>query len=506
MNSMIQIALGIALVLLVGMVLYSRRALHKVHAYNDQIQNVMALTNGWLWETDNSHRYIHLSESFDSGVRGQSENLIGATQWEITHIGVPGERWNMHRQHLESRSPFPELVVGRLGPSGELWYESIAGVPVFSKSGQFEGYRGIGRDVTASHKNQLMLHIKDRVTRILDTTNSLAEATPHVIQAVCEELGWTCGARWSIDLMSRQYILEESWCRPGKLSLYSSTNPIFSDLPSNFGAMESGLISRAWITQEAVWIKDVHHFADFKLHELAEKAGIHSAMAFPIKTPHDSGHQTVSVLEFFSNHAQAPDEFIMQVGRSISAQIGQYCARKDAQERLRYAALHDSLTGLANRALFMETLTKSLSRAIREDRRLAVFLIDLNGFKQINDTYGHIEGDIVLREFSARFKQAMRNSDLVARLGGDEFILLADNLTGKDDIEIINEKILDLMSRPIKLTDRELRVGLAVGVAVYPRDGVTAQALIRKADQVMYEAKFARTTTFAAFKNKPSPQ
>jgi diguanylate cyclase (GGDEF)-like protein/PAS domain S-box-containing protein len=160
-----------------------------------------------------------------------------------------------------------------------------------------------------------------------------------------------------------------------------------------------------------------------------------------------------------------------------------------AAKRNEHLAYHDTLTDLPNRSLFNTLLNQGISEARRYDSQLAVVFIDLDRFKQINDTLGHEAGDQLLQEVASRLKVCIRESDTVARLGGDEFVLLLPKVTDAKDAATVAQKVLSAVSMPFALIGHEFRVTASVGIAVYPQDGLDEQSLLKRADVAMYQAK-----------------
>jgi len=162
---------------------------------------------------------------------------------------------------------------------------------------------------------------------------------------------------------------------------------------------------------------------------------------------------------------------------------------KRNEERFQYLATHDALTGLPNRLLFGQLLNHALQSARRYNRELAVFFIDLDRFKMINDTLGHDAGDQLLREIARRLDQVLREIDIVARLGGDEYVVLIEEVTEQSQIITVAQKILSAVIKPIVLKDHEYRITASIGISMYPRDGLDEQSLMKNADIAMYLAK-----------------
>jgi diguanylate cyclase (GGDEF)-like protein/PAS domain S-box-containing protein len=175
--------------------------------------------------------------------------------------------------------------------------------------------------------------------------------------------------------------------------------------------------------------------------------------------------------------------------------MGTYGAARDITERKRveemvtFQALHDQLTGLPNRRLFKDHLELALAQAARRGEKVGVMFIDLDRFKLVNDTYGHLEGDELLKSFAQRLRGCVRAGDTVARQGGDEFTVLLPDLTQADDAQIIASKIFAELQRPFHVGGREFIATASIGISVYPNDGEGAEGLLRNADIAMYEVK-----------------
>jgi diguanylate cyclase (GGDEF)-like protein/PAS domain S-box-containing protein len=176
----------------------------------------------------------------------------------------------------------------------------------------------------------------------------------------------------------------------------------------------------------------------------------------------------------------------------VSTQVATTIERKKMQERLLYLAQYDKLTDLPNRGLLHDRLETALARKRRDHGRLALLYLDLNRFKQVNDTHGHAVGDALLQEVAVRLKSCVRNVDTVARIGGDEFVVLLENIRQPDHALVVAQKIRDTIGEPIVAEGVDLHVLTSIGVALYPEHGVDAQALLKHADQCMYEEKKER--------------
>jgi diguanylate cyclase (GGDEF)-like protein/PAS domain S-box-containing protein len=165
--------------------------------------------------------------------------------------------------------------------------------------------------------------------------------------------------------------------------------------------------------------------------------------------------------------------------------------RKRREDEDRFLAHHDSLTGLPNRRLLDDRLRQALHLARRRDARLAVMVLDLDDFKQVNDRFGHNTGDAVLREVAQRLSACMRKSDTLARQGGDEFVVVVPEVSGEADSEVVAGKILRALEPPMPVGGDEVRLGSSIGISLYPADARDGESLLRNADAAMYRAKRA---------------
>lgn len=163
--------------------------------------------------------------------------------------------------------------------------------------------------------------------------------------------------------------------------------------------------------------------------------------------------------------------------------------RKQDEEQIRRQANFDALTGIPNRSLFFDRLTQAIINARREHWLLALLFIDLDRFKAVNDTYGHVTGDGLLQEVAERIRSCLRDTDTVARFGGDEFVVLVHDLKELDDAALVAEKILERMKIPFEVADREVVLGASIGITVYPEDTEDPEEMLRNADMAMYRAK-----------------
>ncbi|WP_111641021.1 putative bifunctional diguanylate cyclase/phosphodiesterase [Marinimicrobium alkaliphilum] len=170
-------------------------------------------------------------------------------------------------------------------------------------------------------------------------------------------------------------------------------------------------------------------------------------------------------------------------------------ALREQQSRLNYLAFHDSLTALPNRSLFYDRIYHSLSRARRSNSKVAVMLLDIDRFKNVNDSLGHDAGDLMLKAIAVRLKESVRDMDTVARLGGDEFVVVLEGVHDMDDVIFVANKILAMVTKPIDIYGHDITTTASIGVSVFPEHGDDADDLLKNADIAMYKAKEAGKNT-----------
>jgi diguanylate cyclase (GGDEF)-like protein/PAS domain S-box-containing protein len=174
-------------------------------------------------------------------------------------------------------------------------------------------------------------------------------------------------------------------------------------------------------------------------------------------------------------------------------------ARRQAEEAVKELAQFDTLTHLSNRAVFLDRLTLEIQRAERSGRKVAVLLLDLDNFKEVNDTMGHDQGDSLLVEAALRLRACMRQVDLVARLGGDEFVVIVSELEELLPVDTIAQNIIATLCRPFELEAGRAHVSASIGISVYPNDATQTDSLLKAADQAMYAAKSQGRNRFSYF-------
>ncbi|WP_051155285.1 bifunctional diguanylate cyclase/phosphodiesterase [Noviherbaspirillum massiliense] len=326
------------------------------------------------------------------------------------------------------------------------------------------------------------------VTRLLADSAAPEQTMPELIRTICKTLGWDYGGYWSLDSRTQSVRCRAIW-KAAHLDaeefLQRTREKVI--FVQHMHPQRDGHLTRLWTSRKPVWVDDIGKpdVSACTRVQQARRHGLHSVFAFPIL----AGQEVIGAIEFFSRNIRQPDDILIDTASSIGIQIGEFCRRKEAEERVHYLAYYDSLTGLPNRILFNQRLQHGLSSAQRTGARLAVLFIDMDRFKNINDTLGHDAGDHLLQETARRFTSCVRASDTVARLGGDEFVVLLEDIDDPRDAAAVARKIIESALAPLRLMHREYHVSASVGISLFPDDGKDAQTLMKHADIAMYLAK-----------------
>ena len=186
--------------------------------------------------------------------------------------------------------------------------------------------------------------------------------------------------------------------------------------------------------------------------------------------------------------------------RMILLAIEDITERKKYEEKIQQMAFYDSLTGLPNRKLFSDRLGIVLAQAKRNKKKVGIVMLDLDNFKDVNDTLGHDVGDILLKAVAERLSGTLRKSDTVARFGGDEFVLIFPDMKVIEEAIQVVQKIIDRFNKPFLIDTHQLVVTTSIGIAVYPNDGMDEEILMKNADIAMYQAKQAGRARYQLYK------
>ena len=399
-----------------------------------------------VWLKDSESRFLAVNQGFAQACKvDDAQSLVGKTDLDVWPRDLAEKYRADDRLVMASRQrkvveEAVELPEGRRG-----WFETFK-TPVLDETGHLLGTAGFARDITGRKE------VEER----------LREAAP-VLEVTTE----------AIMVTDPQGVIK-------------MVNPAFTEI--------TGYASDEVLGQTPRLLKSGRH--DQKFYErLWEEM-------------HRSGHWEGEVWNRRKNGKVYPEWQSISAVYDQAGEVAEYVSvfsditrRKLTEEEIRYRANFDPLTGLPNRSLLMERLTQAIKQSQREAERVAILFLDLDHFKEINDTLGHAQGDLLLKQAAERLRQCVRDTDTVARQGGDEFVILLHGIAQVSDAELVASKIIAALGEPFDLEGHDAHIGVSIGITLFPDDGGDVMALFRNADLAMYRAKDAGRNTFQFYES-----
>ena len=340
------------------------------------------------------------------------------------------------------------------------------------------------RDITERKRAEEELRLLQTIVLAIDEAPDLGAALEVTVQRVCEVTGWACGAAWTPSADASALQLRRSWCSDESLlEAFCEQRETLELGPGE------GLPGRVWASGQPALAAHVGEHDD-----AAREAGIEVGVAVPVL----ADREVIAVLEMFNVVEATDDRRVLSLVATVAGQLGTVIERKRAQERLAHQALHDPLTELPNRALFLDRLALALARLRRRKSSMAVLFGDVDRFKVVNDSLGHDAGDRLLVALSKRLRDVLRPGDTLVRFGGDEFAVLCEDVP-EGDVAGIATRMMEALAEPFTTGGREVFVSMSVGIAMADDPDQRAEAMLRDADAAMYLAKDRGRARFEVF-------
>ncbi|HZU12679.1 MAG TPA: EAL domain-containing protein [Chloroflexota bacterium] len=429
--------------------------------------------------------YVQLANPRAAALHGfaRSEELAGRRLVEFVALDDRSDVSSRMREALESGETLT-CEYSALHADGKT-FPAEAGISAVRESGETRGLVLVIRDISRHRQAEMALQavqertdLRREVADILSRAASLSDSIPRILEALATTGGWDAALFWQTDTRDDRLRVGFSWSSPdAQLEQYVLS------CDKAFLRPHTGLIGECIVRGEPVWAAEVAGEGRLK-QAPGDKGGIQSVFCYPLR----SGGETQGVIQFVSRDLRARDATAIETVESVSSTIAQFLKRKQAERELEHRAMHDSLTDLPNRALFYARLERALSVASVGRNPVAVLLMDMDRFKEVNDTFGHLHGDLLLKQAAIRLTSVLRESDTVARLGGDEFAVLLPSVDEEAAVTVA-KKILRCVDKPFPVQGQILDVGISVGIALYPDHGLDAGELLQHADVAMYTAK-----------------
>jgi diguanylate cyclase (GGDEF)-like protein/PAS domain S-box-containing protein len=299
---------------------------------DDGMRRLNELLADWYWEQDRNLRLTFLSSRLGDNPGYDLAAYLGRERANQPALNLTQPEWDRHREHLRRHEPFREFEIQCLADDGRAVWMSLSAEPVFDKAGRFQGYRGVGRDVTALKRAGQLLALEHAVTRCLAEAPGASEGVVAALRAICETEGWDLAQLWRFDERTGLLRQSERWSAPG-------VDP-GSDLPARPGV---GLLGSAWQSQQPLWVADAAQDSRAE-RELSGAAGLRAVVLFPVRY---SG-RIIGVLQLGCRGVRAPEQGVLDALGVIGNQLGQFLQRAAAEQAVRQSeARFRSLTNLS---------------------------------------------------------------------------------------------------------------------------------------------------------------
>jgi diguanylate cyclase (GGDEF)-like protein/PAS domain S-box-containing protein len=376
---------------------------------------------------------------------------------------------------------------------GTLYHEEMTITPVANERGDITHFVAVKQDITERKANEA------KVQRVSNLYAALSHCNEAIVRCHSEDQLYAEICRSAVQFGSLKMawigMLDETSLRVVPVASYGEGIEYLEGIQISTDADEPegrGPTGTAIRENTPFWCKDFQHDpATTQWHERGARFGWSASAALPLK----QNGVAIGAFTLYASELNAFDEdarkLLVEMATDISYALDNFAReaeRKLSEERIQLLAHFDQLTGLPNRALFNDRIKYAISSAQRSNKQLAVLFLDLDHFKNINDTLGHSLGDALLLQLAKRLKSVVREQDTVSRQGGDEFIIVLTD-TDADEAAHVAEKLLRVVAAPYQIEQLELNVTSSIGIAIYPDDGENFESLYKNVDVAMYRAK-----------------
>jgi diguanylate cyclase (GGDEF)-like protein len=465
-----------------------RQSLLELRESESRFRSLTELSSDFYWETDTGHRMLRMTHGsrYKPVVGGGGR---GKTRWEAPSTHPDAAGWAAHRAILDAAAPFRDFELGRLDAEGVERHLSISGEPVFDESKAFKGYRGVGKDISEQKRAEIRIKRLNRVYAVLSGINSLIvrirdkdELFEEACRIAVEHGRFKVASIWVADRETMQVRqVASAGATEGFLAALRPRSSLRDDAPEG-----QGPFAQAIKEKKAVVINDVEHDPRVLRKKECIERGISSIAILPLLVSDDA----VGVLVLYADESGYFDEQEMALLTELAGDISFALDHIEKEKQLNYLAYYDALTGLANRSLFLERVAQYMRSAAAGGHKLAIGLIDLERFKNINDSLGRPAGDALLKQVAEWLTRAMGDASLVARMGADHFAVVLPEVKADGNlVRLIEKTMTAFLEHPFRLKDAEFRLAFKMGAALFPDDGVDADTLFKNAEAALKKAK-----------------
>lgn len=380
-------------------------------------------------------------------------------------------------------------------------YLRVRILPSKDNQGEGDGYILLCYDITGQKVGQLALERETSSLGLLLACSNMANRANEfkVALADCMEIicsyqnwlysGWLVAHAYLVDDIDPDKLFSSNiWCCKDREFIKP-----FIELTMNTPLKKGvGIAGEVLETGKPIWHGRKSSYPDLPRAQLADECNLVSLVAIPVV----AGERVVSVLEFFADDERPPNDQLLEVLVAVGRELGSVYDRENTNKQLKHLADHDALTGLVVARVIYDRIDQALTRVARNKTIAAVLFIDLDGFKQVNDEYGHDVGDGLLIHVAGVLANSVREVDSVARFGGDEFIILLSDLNTASGAEVVAEKIFDSLRRPVFIGGHKVQVGASIGICICSEADKSVETILKLSDAAMYRAKHAGKNRF----------
>ncbi len=434
-------------VLTIALDITSYKELEKALSSKEQLFRALAENSpDAIIRYDTSCRKIYLNRMAVKTFGRSASELLGETPTEATLI-VNDKEFELKLQEVIRSKQEATIEVSTLSSEEQVWAE-VRLIPEFDNHGELISVLAVGRHIT--ERKQLEMHLNTTLSQFEQFINNITEMA------------------WIKDKQSRYIIVNQV-------------------LANRFGVRVDDMIGK----QDADFFDERTSRAHVEVDFQVMREGISLKVEEMISLNPDNEQWIESIKNPFKD---SNGEIIGTIGtaRDITE-------RKHFEKQMAFMAHHDTLTNLPNRALAKDRAEQAIAHAKRNESKVALLFIDLDGFKTINDSLGHAFGDMMLKMVANRLKKHIRQTDTLSRQGGDEFLMMLTDVYDVEDVSSVAQKFLSEFEKPFQLDTHSLSSSISIGIALYPDDGKHFEALLQCADTAMYKAKEAGRNTYCFF-------
>jgi len=436
---------------------------------------------------DAEQRIVTSNSGLDRMLGYEARELQGRSYAELAHPDDRASARDFRTELLSGQHTSIQVERRYLRKDGESVWLRVSTSRMRDASVEGEFFIAMGEDITDQKRaeetmREMTLQLLDLIGKAASEAATFEEALRVALEQVCVHVGWQVGhVVWASEDGSGDSSPSTLW--------YLTDTERFDEFRRCTMAIQfasgEGLPGRVIASRKPLWTSDLAHDPLLLRGAAAQRAQIRAAFGFPVMV----GEEVKAVMEFFSTETVKRDQTLIHAMSQIGLKLGRVMERKRLEALLEHQALHDPLTGLPNRALFLDRLKHALTRLERNVERLGLLFIDLDDFKGINDTFGHVIGDRVLAGIAGRLCALLRPGDTITRHGGDEFTVLCEGIKNDAQAARVAERILETLERPIDIEGVEVTVSASIGVAVAASARELPDTLFANADAAMYRAK-----------------